>query len=213
MRVALFALLTVFATNTYAVTTTIADRKMTCDAAKRVVVEHDMESPAAASSGRREILINPSVFKSKTDRVQWFIFNHECGHLNIGGGEKKADLYAVGVSIKQGWFDQRAVEEICDDFGDSPGGPEHPPGRERCRYIGEHYKKLTGKSAGSNIGAKKPSRPARPERYPDDRYPSERPDNRDPENRYPDNRHPQDRYPDDEDDIAGQIGYGADFLP
>ena len=126
----------------------LAGREMNCAAASRVI-EKEIPSVAAAFGESRSIVLHPKRFFKRAPEVQWFMFNHECGHLTLGGGtEKQADLFAIDRGYKQGWVNDHAIQEICDEYLPTEGGPRHPPGHVRCAYMEKRFLQLAGKSKG-----------------------------------------------------------------
>src|SRR5262249_41011070 len=89
----------------------IAGRRLTCGATATLV--RDFEGFAVSST---VIMINIEAMKDLPRPVQWLIYYHECGHIRYGPSETAADCYAVRRARREGWLDEKALDDICAVF-------------------------------------------------------------------------------------------------
>jgi hypothetical protein len=114
----------------------ISGRKVRCSNVE-VVMDRRLPSEGAAAPG--VLILNPRMLNEQPATVRLFVFHHECGHHHVGDNELKADCWAVGRGVRDGWLDKRGLKEVCDSFEDAPETPSHPSGRRRCRNIDQCF--------------------------------------------------------------------------
>ena len=108
------------------------------------------------SDEKSNMVLNPDILNQMPKMARWFVFNHECAHTFAGPDERKADLVAVDLSYRQGWMNQEAVNQICEDFRGQPGDGDHEDGDTRCRYISNRFKELIQRDS-NKLGSRKES--------------------------------------------------------
>lgn len=120
----------------------LAGKVLTCHEAETVSKDRSLPNLGAAAPVIRTMWINPSLLKAQPPIVQWFVFYHECGHLNVGPSEMNSDAYALMRVQKDGLLNAEALQLICAFFGDAPGTDTHPSGRRRCDALKRQYQTL-----------------------------------------------------------------------
>ncbi len=115
---------------------TIDGRTLSCGNA-RIVQDRNLDNLGMAVPDRRLIIINPALQQNMSAELKWFIFYHECGHVEGHLNEIKADEYAVARATAEGWLTADVLNQICRSWGpmDAPAGPFHPAPRVRCRAV------------------------------------------------------------------------------
>jgi hypothetical protein len=91
-----------------------------------------------AAAGGEHIFLNMPMLKKAPPVVQWFIFYHECGHLQIDGGgtELRADTWGTKFGVEQGWLKtEEDLQHICDSWEGAPAIGEHPSAATRCKHV------------------------------------------------------------------------------
>lgn len=132
----------------------IGDRTLRCEISRydnklaTIHTTNDLSDTGGgeAASGDTQIWLYMPMMKRLSPKVQWFIFQHECGHLQIDGGgtELQADRYAIETGIKEGWLvTDDDYQKVCDSWEGAPAVGEHPSARTRCAQV----KKLMDKAA------------------------------------------------------------------
>lgn len=109
-----------------------------------------------AASGGTGIWLNYPMLKKTPPVVQWFIFYHECGHLQIDGGgtELRADTWATKFGVEQGWLKtEEDLQHVCDSWEGAPAIGVHPAASTRCA----HVKKWMGIYTERQIAAANPA--------------------------------------------------------
>ena len=120
----------------------IAGRRLTCGATATLV--RDFEGFAVSST---VIMLNIEAIKDLPRPVQWLIYYHECGHIRYGPSETAADCYAVRRARREGWLDEKALDDICAVFNIAGHGPLHPDPEERCNQLRQCFAKKGGITA------------------------------------------------------------------
>jgi hypothetical protein len=112
----------------------IAGRQLRCGRVRNVL---DARLPNLGISipDRGILVINPLLLERYSEGVRLFVFHHECGHHHVGGDELKADCWAVGRGVREGWLDKEGLREVCRSFGNAPQTPTHPSAASRCRNL------------------------------------------------------------------------------
>lgn len=120
----------------------IAGRRLTCGATATLV--RDFEGFAVSST---VIMLNIEAIKDLPRPVQWLIYYHECGHIRYGPSETAADCYAVRRARREGWLDEKALDDICAVFNIAGHGPLHPDPEERCNQLRQCFANKRGITA------------------------------------------------------------------
>jgi hypothetical protein len=120
----------------------IAGRRLSCGATATLV--RDFEGFAVSST---VIMLNMQAMKDLPRPVQWLIYYHECGHILYGPSETAADCYAVRRARREGWLDQKALDDICAVFNIAGHGPLHPDPEARCNQLRQCFAKKGGITA------------------------------------------------------------------
>ena len=111
---------------------TMAGRALKCGSVRNVL-DNRLPNLGIASPG--VLVMNPRLLTRQPQTVRLFVFYHECGHHHVGGNEMKADCWAVGEGVREGWLDRKGLTQVCASFNDAPPTPTHPSGRARCGNI------------------------------------------------------------------------------
>lgn len=114
----------------------IAGRKLSCGTTATLV--RDFEGFAVSST---VIMLNMQAMKDLPRPVQWLIYYHECGHILYGPSETAADCYAVRRARREGWLDQKALDDVCAVFNIAGHGPLHPDPEARCNQLRQCFAK------------------------------------------------------------------------
>ena len=88
----------------------LSGRKVRCD---NVEIVMDRRLPSGGRRPRRPGP-QPRMLNEQPAMVRLFVFHHECGHHHVGDSELKADCWAVERGVRDGWLDQRGLEEVCE---------------------------------------------------------------------------------------------------
>jgi hypothetical protein len=120
----------------------IAGRKLSCGTTATLV--RDFEGFAVSST---VIMLNMQAMKDLPRPVQWLIYYHECGHILYGPSETAADCYAVRRARREGWLDQKALDDVCAVFNIAGHGPLHPDPEARCNQLRQCFAKKGGITA------------------------------------------------------------------
>ena len=124
--------------------TTVGGARVSCHAAKKIVVDGRVPGPGFAMPG--VILLGPKYLKAYPAIVQRFIFMHECAHQYVGANETAADCWAAKVGKRQGWFNAATLGRVCKAFWSTQGGAYHLPGPERCAVLRQCFSEAPGKT-------------------------------------------------------------------
>jgi hypothetical protein len=120
----------------------IAGRRLSCGTTATLV--RDFEGFAVSST---VIMLNMQAMKDLPRPVQWLIYYHECGHIFYGPSETAADCYAVRRARREGWLDQKALDDICAVFNIAGHGPLHPDPEARCSQLRQCFAKKSAITA------------------------------------------------------------------
>jgi hypothetical protein len=120
----------------------IAGRRLSCGTTATLV--RDFEGFAVSST---VIMLNMQAMKDLPHPVQWLIYYHECGHIFYGPSETAADCYAVRRARREGWLDQKALDDICAVFNIAGHGPLHPDPEARCSQLRQCFAKKSAITA------------------------------------------------------------------
>ena len=108
---------------------TMAGRALKCGSVRNVL---DSRLPNLGIASPGILVMNPRLLTRQPQTVRLFVFYHECGHHHVGGNELKADCWAVGEGVREGWLDRKGLTQVCASFNDAPPTPTHPSGHARC---------------------------------------------------------------------------------
>jgi len=114
----------------------ISGRRLTCGNTQTLL--RDFEGFAVSST---VIMLNMQAMKDLPQQVQWLIYYHECGHILLGPSETSADCYAVRRARREGWLDERGLNDICAVFNIAGHGPVHPNPQSRCDQLRQCFAK------------------------------------------------------------------------
>jgi len=114
----------------------IAGKRLTCGSTPTMLRNFD-----GVSVSSNVIVLNMNQLKRFPKLVQWLIYYHECGHINLGPSETEADCYAVRRARREGWLSNKALNEICATFNIVGHGPVHPNPAQRCRDLKQCLKR------------------------------------------------------------------------
>ena len=120
----------------------IAGRRLSCGATATLV--RDFEGFAVSST---VIMLNMQAMKDLPRPVQWLIYYHECGHILYGPSETAADCYAVRRARREGWLNQKALDDVCAVFNIAGHGPLHPDPEARYNQLRQCFAKKGGITA------------------------------------------------------------------
>jgi hypothetical protein len=120
----------------------IEGRRLTCGPTATLL--RNFEGFAVSST---VIMLNMQALKDLPRPVQWLIYYHECGHILYGPSETAADCYAVRRARREGWLDDKALDEICAVFNIAGHGPMHPDPEQRCNDLRQCFVKKSGITA------------------------------------------------------------------
>jgi len=93
------------------------------------------------------IMLNMQALNGLPRPVQWLIYYHECGHILYGPSETAADCYAVRRARREGWLNEKALDDICAVFNIAGHGPVHPDPEQRCNDLRQCFSKKSGITA------------------------------------------------------------------
>ena len=137
---------------------TMAGRALKCGSVRNVL-DNRLPNLGIASPG--VLIMNPRLLTRQPQTVRLFVFYHECGHHHVGGNELKADCWAVGEGVREGWLDRKGLTQVCASFNDAPPTPTHPSGRARCGNLDRCFASATQRqrTAAATAAAAKPPSP------------------------------------------------------
>jgi hypothetical protein len=130
----------------------IGDRALRCGRLRNVL---DPELPSLGSASPGVVVLNPYLLNRQPNAVRLFVFHHECGHHYVGASELGADCWAVDQGVRQGWLDQQAIEQVCQDFGNYPASANHPAGARRCANVRRCFANATAAGAPQKSAARR----------------------------------------------------------
>ncbi len=125
---------------------TLGGRELSCATPRgRAIVELDDSLPSeGASAWPNMLLMNPDMLDRLPAKVQWFIFAHECGHLQKeDNSELDADEYAVRTGVEQGWLTIDVLQQVCDSWEHAPETDTHPSGLRRCEWLADKWREYS----------------------------------------------------------------------
>ena len=114
----------------------IEGRRLSCGSTKTLL--RDFEGFAVSST---VIMLNMQALNPLPRQVQWLIYYHECGHILLGQSETAADCYAVKRARREGWLNDRALDDVCAVFNIAGHGPVHPDPQARCDQLRQCFGK------------------------------------------------------------------------
>ena len=114
----------------------IEGRRLSCGSTKTLL--RDFEGFAVSST---VIMLNMQALNPLPRQVQWLIYYHECGHILLGQSETAADCYAVKRARREGWLNDRALDDVCAVFNIAGHGPVHPDPQARCDQLRQCFAK------------------------------------------------------------------------
>jgi hypothetical protein len=120
----------------------VAGRRVSCGATATLI--RDFDGIAVSST---VIMLNVQAMKDLPRPVQWLIYYHECGHILYGPSETAADCYAVRRARREGWLDEKALDDICAAFNIAGHGDLHPDPVQRCNDLRQCFVKKSGITA------------------------------------------------------------------
>src|SRR5215510_10937246 len=135
---------------------TMAGRALKCGSVRNVL-DNRLPNLGIASPG--VLVMNPRLLTRQPQTVRLFVFYHECGHHHVGGNELKADCWAVGEGVREGWLDRKGLTQVCASFNDAPPTPTHPSGRARCGNIDRCFASASQRQRTAAATAAKPASP------------------------------------------------------
>ena len=112
----------------------VAGRQVSC-ANVRTRFDGSLPNLGAAAPDERLMILNPRLLRQYSKTVQLFVFHHECGHHRVGASELRADCWAVGEGVRNGWLDRNGLGQVCRSFENAPPSDTHPSGSSRCANI------------------------------------------------------------------------------
>src|SRR5262245_56992398 len=135
---------------------TMAGRALKCGSVRNVL-DNRLPNLGIASPG--VLVMNPRLLTRQPQTVRLFVFYHECGHHHVGGNELKADCWAVGEGVREGWLDRTGLTQVCASFNDAPPTPTHPSGRARCGNLDRCFASAAQRqrTAAATAAAPKPA--------------------------------------------------------
>jgi hypothetical protein len=119
---------------------TLAGRKMSCLGRPTVLNPYLTDYGAAFP---RFIVINPRKFASIAPAVQYWLYEHECGHVVVGPDETKADCFGIQKGVRDGWLAKDGFDQICAFINVGSPDATHLAGPERCRAMRVCYAEAT----------------------------------------------------------------------
>jgi hypothetical protein len=137
---------------------TMAGRALKCGSVRNVL---DSRLPNLGIASPGVLVMNPRLLTRQPQTVRLFVFYHECGHHHVGGNELKADCWAVGEGVREGWLDRKGLTQVCASFNDAPPTPTHPSGRARCGNLDRCFASAAQRqrTAAATAAAPKPGSP------------------------------------------------------
>ncbi len=97
------------------------------------VLDNNLDDYAAAYPGF--LIINPKLMNRVSAPVKKWIYSHECAHQFRGPDEETADCFAVQRGRRQGWLDEKGLEDICAFIKPAKGDLMHFSGSHRCESM------------------------------------------------------------------------------
>ena len=119
---------------------TLAGRKVSCLGRLTVLNPYLADYGAAFP---RFIVVNPRKFERIAPAVQYWLYEHECGHEAIGPDETRADCFGIKKGVHDGWLSKNGLDQICAFINVGQPDATHTPGPERCRAMRACYAEAT----------------------------------------------------------------------
>lgn len=94
------------------------------------------------------LIINPVRFATLPAVIKRYAYAHECGHQYMGRSELAADCYAVKRGRRDGWLDERGLQQICSFISQAKGDAAHPAGMRRCQHMRQCFEEMARLPAG-----------------------------------------------------------------
>ncbi len=132
-------------------TVEIAGRKLQCGNV-RSTLDRRLPNLGISIPDIRLLVLNPVLLQRFPQVVRLFVYNHECGHHHVGASELRADCWAVGQGVREGWLDKQGLAQVCRSFGNAPKTPTHPSGAVRCRNLERCFASATSTFAQASHG-------------------------------------------------------------
>lgn len=111
----------------------IADIPVYCGPVPTVVVP-SLGELAQASSRPLQILVHPTFFE-QDPLVQFFVYGHQCAHVNGVRNEPQADCASIRLGLTMGWFTPDTIPYLVEELNHGVPGWTHSPGPQRVRAI------------------------------------------------------------------------------
>ncbi|MBW8268707.1 hypothetical protein [Caldovatus aquaticus] len=111
----------------------IADIPVYCGPVPTVVVPR-LGDLAQASPRPTQILLHPAFFE-QDPLVQFFVYGHQCAHVNGVKAEAQADCAAIRLGLAMGWFTADTLPYLLEELERGVPGWTHSPGPQRVRAI------------------------------------------------------------------------------
>ncbi len=85
------------------------------------------------------IVLNPKKLATVAPAVQYYIYAHECGHVQLGPNEAQADCFSMQKGVREGWLEPPGVDQICGFIRSARPDARHLAGPERCQAMRACY--------------------------------------------------------------------------
>jgi hypothetical protein len=118
----------------------LAGRKMSCLGRPTVLNPYLTDYGAAFPLF---IVLNPKKLSKEPPAVQYWLYQHECGHESIGPDESRADCFAVNQGVRDGWLSKGGLDEVCAFIAIAQPDAAHAAGPERCQAMRACYASAT----------------------------------------------------------------------
>lgn len=100
-----------------------------------LVLDNNFEDHGGAWPQSGFMILNPKFLFSLPKAQQFFTFYHECGHMSGLKPELDADCYSIKHGRKNGWLDQKGLDQLCAYWLPKKGDSVHPSGKIRCEHM------------------------------------------------------------------------------
>lgn len=81
-----------------------------------------------------QILVHPTFFE-QDPLVQFFVYGHQCAHVNGVRAEPQADCASIRLGLAMGWFTQETIPYLVEGLEQGVPGWTHSPSPQRVRAI------------------------------------------------------------------------------
>lgn len=105
------------------------------------VIDNTLDDYGAAYPGF--LILNNKLLDRVSTPVKLWIYSHECGHQFRGPDEETADCFAIQRGRRQGWLDEKGLEDICTFISPSKGDSMHFSGSHRCESMRKCFTEQT----------------------------------------------------------------------